>query len=50
MLRLRSAGDTAVMIATAARAEGFGVVNAINANFDKAVAEERRRLADRSER
>ncbi|MBX9651663.1 MAG: CHASE3 domain-containing protein [Xanthobacteraceae bacterium] len=50
MLRLRSAGDTAAVIATAARAEGFSVVNAINANFDKAVAEERRRLADQGER
>jgi signal transduction histidine kinase/CHASE3 domain sensor protein len=50
MVRLRSAGDTAATIALAARAEGFALVQAINAKLDKVVADERQTLADRNAR
>jgi PAS domain S-box-containing protein len=47
LIRLQAAGDSAGIAALNARAEGRAVMNAIDANFDKAAAEEERLLAIR---
>jgi PAS domain S-box-containing protein len=48
LIRLRSAGDSAGMLALAANGEGIALANAIDESLDGAVADERRRLAERT--
>jgi signal transduction histidine kinase/CHASE3 domain sensor protein len=45
LLRLQAAGDTAGIAALTAKAQGRGIMQSIEANFDKLVAEEEKLLA-----
>jgi signal transduction histidine kinase len=48
LLRLQAAGDTAGIAALTAKAQGRGIMQSIEANFDKLVAEEEKLLAVRT--
>jgi PAS domain S-box-containing protein len=48
LMKLRAAGDTAGVEAQVAKAEGRSTMSVISANFDKAVAEERKLLGTRT--
>ena len=48
LIRLKGAGDTAGIAALIARAQGRAAMETIDANFEKAQAEQRQRLAQRS--
>jgi len=48
LIRLKSAGDNAAIVALIARAEGRAAMGSVSANFDQLAEEEERLLAERS--